>query len=214
MEKRLKERALIGLITMDMRFAAKVRQAASRLGAKVLHVPSIKELPLTVRVAVAKRGEDIRERGWRILYLEDYGSVEELVERAVEAALGVERYRVAVVAIDPGKTMGAAYILDGSVVYTRRYGVLESLVDDVAHFLRTHRGAERKYILIGAASDVEVGARLAERIRRAVYGEGNVEILLVDETSTSKGLLPRARGMSRDEYSALLLLVRNILKLE
>ena len=204
----------IGLVTLDMRFAGGVRKAASRLGARVLHASSTEELPLSIRVVVAKRSEGLELTGWKALYLEDYGSVDGLVERAVEMALGVESYRTAIVAVDPGKSIGAAYILDGKVVRTKRYGVEEGLVDDITHFLKTHSRAEKKYVLIGAASDPNVGGRIADKIRRAVYGERDVEVMLVDESSTSRGLLPKARGMSKDEYSALLLLIRNILKLE
>lgn len=213
MKEELREsKPKIGLVTLDMRFAGRVRKAAAKFGAEVLHASSAEELPLSVKVAVAKRGEGLRLDGRKTLYLEDYGSVEELVERAVEVALGAEDYSVAVVAVDPGKNMGAVYILDGKLVRTARYGVIDRLIDEAAYFLRSHSRAEKRCVMVGMTSRPEIAGKIADKIRRALYGE-DVEVMLVDESSTSKGLLPRARGMSKDEYSALLLLIRNILKL-
>ena len=203
---------IIGLLTSDMRFGNMVKEIASTLGVRVKHVLSLDELPLSIRVVIAEKREGLDDRGRIILYREDYDSIEELVERASEIAVGELRYKLAAAAIDPGKSIGVAYVLNHRVIRTRRYGIVESLLDDLSRFMKTHSGAERKYVLIGATSNPENARAIARKIAKALYGRG-VIVKLVDESNTSKGLIPRMRGMSKDEYSALMLSLRNILKL-
>ena len=38
--------------------------------------------------------------------------------------------------------------------------------------------------------------------------------MVCDESFTSRGLLPKIKGMSKDEYSALILSLKNLLRLE
>ncbi len=202
----------IGLLTSDMRFGNMVKEMASALGVRVKHVLSLDELPLSIKVVITDERRRLDDRGRIILYKKDYDSIEELVERASEIAVGELRYRLAAAAIDPGKSVGVAYILGHRVIRTRRYGIIESLLDDLSRFMRTHSRAERKYVLIGATSNPENARAIAQKIGKALYGEG-VIVKLVDESNTRRGLIPRMRGMSKDEYSALILSLRNILKL-
>ena len=204
------ERVRIGLITLDMRFASRVRRSAEKMNVEVIHVSRLDELPLTVKAVIARRGE-VEVSDPRIIYAEDYQNEEELVERALEVSLGLRDYKVAAVAIDPGKNMGAAYIVDGRIIGTRRYGLLEALVDDVVRFLKTHRKASR-YVLVGSSRGLNVSEKITDEIKRHFYGE-DVKFLRVDESGTSKWVLPRERGMSRDEYAALILALRNFLRL-
>ena len=203
----------IGLVTLDMRFAARVREEASRLGAKVLHAADSRDLPLDVEVVLASRRERLKIDRKRVLYLEDFSSVSELVERAVELSVVGPRYRVAIVAIDPGKNVGAAYLLDNKVIKTRRYGLIENLIDDVKGFLSSHRGAERRYVVVGAATDFKIVKQIMLELEKALRDE-EVTIVMSDESFTSKGLIPRARGMSKDEYSALILSLKTVLSLK
>jgi len=203
---------IIGLLASDMRFGNMVKEIASTLGVRVKHVLSLDELPLSIKVVIAEKREESGDQGRIILYKEDYDSIEELVERASEIAVGELGYRLAAAAIDPGKSVGVAYILNHRVIRTKRYGIIESLLDDLSRFMKSHSRAEKKYVLIGATSNPENAKAIAQKIMKALYGEG-VIIKLVDESNTSKGLIPRMRGMSKDEYSALILSLRNILKL-
>jgi len=203
---------IIGLLASDMRFGNTVKEIASNLGVRVKHVLSLAELPLSIKVVIAEKREKLDAQGRIILYKEDYDSIEELVERASEIALGELRYRLAAAAIDPGKSVGVAYVLNHRVIRTKRYRIMESLLDDLSRFMKVHSRAERKYVLIGATSNPENARAIAQKVMKALYKEG-VIVKLVDESNTSRGLIPRMRGMSRDEYSALILSLRNILKL-
>jgi len=203
---------IIGLLASDMRFGNTVKEIASNLGVRVKHVLSLAELPLSIKVVIAEKREKLDAQGRIILYKEDYDSIEELVERASEIALGELRYRLAAAAIDPGKSVGVAYVLNHRVIRTKRYRIMESLLDDLSRFMKVHSRAERKYVLIGATSNPENARAIAQKVMKALYREG-VIVKLVDESNTSRGLIPRMRGMSRDEYSALILSLRNILKL-
>lgn len=203
---------VIGLLASDMRFGNKVKEVASTLGVRVRHVLSLDELPLSIKVVIAEKKERLDHRGRIMLYKDDYDSIDELVERASEIAIGELKYRLAAVAVDPGKNVGVAYILDHKVIRTKRYGIIESLLDDLSRFMKSHSRAEKKYVLIGATSNPENAKTIAQKIKKTLYGKG-VIVKLVDESNTSKGLIPRMRGMSKDEYSALILSLRNILKL-
>ncbi len=204
------ERVRIGLITLDMRFASRVRRSAEKMNAEIIHVSDIDELPLTVKSIIARR-EETRMNDPRIIYAEDYQNEDELVERALEIALGLRNYKVAAVAVDPGKNMGAAYMVDGRIIGTKRYGLIEALVNDIVRFLKSHGKASR-YVLIGSSRGLDIGGKILDEIKRQFYGE-EVKILRVDEFRTSKWVLPRDRGMSRDEYAALILLLKNFFRL-
>jgi len=202
----------IGLVTLDMRFASAVKSVAADFGARVIHVSDPAELPLDVNVIISRRGEGFELTRGQALYMEDFDSVEELVERAVELYLVGSSYRTAIAAVDPGKNIGAVFLVDNKVVKTRRYGLAEDLVKDVERFMRSHRDAEKRYVVIGAASDIRIVDEILSSLERALSGEG-VALIVSDESFTSKGVIPRLKSMSRDEYSALMLSIRNLLKL-
>jgi len=202
----------IGLITLDMRFSAMVRRAASELGAKVIHVSDPKELPLDVDVIIMSRNERFEIDRGKILYKEDFDSVEDLVEKAVELCLVGSSYRNAIAAVDPGKNMGAVFLIDNRVIKTGRYGLVEKLVEDISKFMKSHRDAERRYVIIGAASDFKIVKEILSKLEKALWGE-EVTIIVSDESFTSKGFIPKLRDMSKDEYSALMLSIKNLLKL-
>ncbi len=209
----MRPRARIGLVTLDLRLAAKVRRASKKYHADVIHVARAEELPLDVRVVIAKRDEGFKMIKGFVLYPEDFSSVEELVERAVEAAFTGLKYKMAVVAIDPGKNLGAAYLLDNIILKTKKYGSVDRLVEDVESFVKGHRKAERRYIIIGAASDFEAVKGILRKLEKRLR-DCEATLMVCDESFTSKGFLPKLRGMSKDEYSALMLSLKNILRLE
>ena len=151
------------------------------------------------------------DRG-KILYKEDFDSVEALVEKAVELCLVGSSYRNAIAAVDPGKNMGVVFLIDNRVIKTGRYGLAEKLVEDISKFMKSHRDAERRYVIIGAASDFKIVKEILSKLEKALWGE-EVTIIVSDESFTSKGFIPKLRDMSKDEYSALMLSIKNLLKL-
>ncbi len=203
----------IGLITLDLRFSAMVRKIASELGARVIHVADSEALPLDIDVVIASRKENLRVDWEKVLYREDFDSVSDLVEKAVELSLVGSDYKTVMIAIDPGKNMGAVFMLDNKLIKTRRYGFAENLIEDVKKFVRAHENAERKYIVIGAATDFKMVKDIMLGLERALRGE-DVTIIVSDESFTRKGLIPRAKGMSKDEYSALILSLKTLLNLK
>ncbi|MCL7389240.1 MAG: hypothetical protein LZ173_04805, partial [Thaumarchaeota archaeon] len=113
---------IVGLVTLDMKFASLFREAISKMGVKTIHTVSIDNLPLSVNVIVTKRSEfQVDAVNRRTLYLEDYRSMEELIERVLEVLNGVESYQNILIAIDPGKTIGVAYSVNDKIIRTSKY---------------------------------------------------------------------------------------------
>lgn len=208
----IKHRVRVGLVTLDLRLATLVKKIAQEYRLDVVHTADSKDLPLDVEVVIAKRSERLEIDREKVLHLEDFNSVSELVEDALELALTGLNYRMAVVAIDPGKSLGAAYLLDNRIVKTKAYGVIEELVEDVKRFLEKHERAERKYVIVGAASGFDLVKQILRRLERRLRGH-DATIIVCDESFTSRGMLPKVKGMSKDEYSALILSLKNILRL-
>ncbi|MCD6312916.1 MAG: hypothetical protein J7L79_03795 [Thaumarchaeota archaeon] len=211
-EDLIKHRVRIGLVTLDLRLAALVRKVSRDYRLDVVHVASSDELPLDIEVVIAKRAEGLKIDRKKVLYQEDFNSMNELIEDALELAITGLNYRMAVVAIDPGKSLGAAYLLDSRVIKTKTYGMIEELIEDVKRFLERHERAERKYVVVGAASGFELVKQILKRLERRLRGL-DATIIVCDESFTSKGILPKIKEMSKDEYSALILSLKNILRL-
>ncbi|MCS7132593.1 MAG: hypothetical protein N3F65_03090 [Nitrososphaeria archaeon] len=199
-------------MTLDLRLASAVKRVASTYNVEVVHAAEPMDLPLDIEVIVTHRNEFPKLDRGKVLYSEDFASVEELVEKAVELTVIGPKYKLAIAAVDPGKNMGAVYMLDGKIIKSRRYGLIEDLVDDVKRFIKMHGDAEKKYLLLGAASDLQVVKRALNEFEKHLRDEG-VTIIVCDESFTGKGLIPKVKGMSKDEYAALILTLKNLLKL-
>ncbi|MCL7397276.1 MAG: hypothetical protein LZ167_07685 [Thaumarchaeota archaeon] len=200
---------IVGLVTLDMKFASLFREAISKMGVKTIHTVSIDNLPLSVNVIVTKRGEfQVDAVNRRTLYLEDYRSMEELIERVLEVLNGVESYQNILIAIDPGKTIGVAYSVNDKIIRTSKYFHEESMFEDVKAFLDRHREAEEKMILVGSTTTQEELSRFLEMLTKYLRSIEGLKIEVIDEFRTARGLIPREKGLSKDEYSAILLLLR------
>ena len=206
-------RPKIGLVTVDLRLASRVRRLISEYDVEFIHAADPSDLPLDVGALIAKRSEGLVDNRGKVLYLEDFNSIEELVERAVEFAITGSDYRMVAVAIDPGKSPGVAYLVDNKLLKTRRYGLIEDLVEDVGRFIERHSEARRKYVIIGSSTNFENVKEVLRRLEKKLRDQG-VTIIVCDESFTSRSLLPKLKGMSKDEYSALILSLKNLIKLE
>ncbi len=193
--------------------ASAVKRLASAYNVDVVHVADPGDLPLDVEVVITRRDEFPELDRGKVLYKEDFDSIEELVEKAVELTIVGSSYELVIIAVDPGKSMGAVYLLDGKIIKSRRYGFIEDLVDDVKRFMRAHKEAEKRYLLLGAASDLQMVKRILGEFEKCLKGEEGITIIISDESFTRKGLIPKVKGMSKDEYSALILTLKNFLKL-
>lgn len=192
--------------------ASAVKRIASAYGLEVFHAAELANLPLDIDVIITRRNEFPKLDRGRVLYREDFASVEDLVEKAVELTVVGSGYKLAVAAVDPGKSMGAIYLLDSKIIKSKRYRLIEDLVDDVKQFMRTHSDAEKKYLLVGATSNLQMVKRVLDEFEKHLRDEG-LTIIVSDESFTGKGLIPRVKGMSKDEYAALILALKNLIKL-
>lgn len=212
-ESYMRGRVKIGLVTLDMKLAARLRELSREYGVELVHSIDAESLPLDVDVIIALRSEGMNVDGRRVVYCEDFGSLDECLERALELSMSGLGRRMAVVAIDPGKSPGAAFLLDNFLLKTKRYGSLDELVNDVKRFLHRHQDAGRRYVVLGATTNMSAVKSLMKSLEEAVSSVG-ATIVVCDESFTSRGILPKMRGMSRDEYSALMLSLKSVLGLE
>lgn len=208
----MRGRARIGLLTSDMKLAAKLREASREYGIEIIHSLDAESLPLDVDVIIASRNEGLPLGGRRVLYYEDFELLDECLECALELAVGGLGRRTVIVAVDPGKNLGAAFLLDNLVLKTKRYGSLEELVNEIKRFLNRHREAERRYIVLGATTSINTIKSLMRKLEDAI-SDVEATIVVCDESFTTKGILPKVKGMSKDEYSALVLYLKSILGL-
>jgi hypothetical protein len=211
----MRGRARIGLVTLDMKLAARLREISQEYCVELVHSIDAESLPLDIDVIIASRNEEMHVDGRRVVYCEDFESLDECLERALELSVSGLGRRMAIIAIDPSKSLGAAFLLDNFVLKTRKYGSFEELVNDVKRFLHRHRDAGRKYVVLGATTSMSNIKFLMRGLEEAISGAG-ATIVVCDESFTSRGVLPRMRmkGMSKDEYSALVLSLKSILGLE
>ncbi|MEM4467320.1 MAG: hypothetical protein QW655_01885 [Nitrososphaerota archaeon] len=199
----------VGLITTDMKIASMVREVASKMKLKVFHVLDVGELPIHVNILISTRSEKIENiEGREIIYIDDYRDIEEAVEKAVEKLSGIEKYERVIVAIDPGKTIGVAYTVNGVVIKTCRYEDLGKMVIDLKDFLERHKDSYEKTVIIGSTSMIDEALKFMEIIREPLKDVVDVKIEIVDEAKTSRGLISREKEVSKDEYSAILLFLR------
>ncbi len=204
----------VGLVTLDMKFASLFREAVSKMGIKIIHALDIDELPLSVLVVVAKKSElQLENVKRRILYVEDYSSLEELIEKVLEALNEVESYQNVLIAIDPGKTIGVAYLVNGKIIKTSKYFYEESMLEDIKTFLERHREAEEKIIVIGSTTTQEELSRFLQLMTKHFKGIEGLRVEVIDEFRTTRGVIPREKGLSKDEYSAIMLSLRKKMKL-
>ncbi|MEM4667584.1 MAG: hypothetical protein QXD35_00560 [Nitrososphaerota archaeon] len=199
----------VGLITTDMKIASMVREVASKMKLKVFHVLDVGELPIHVNILISTRSEKIENiEGREIIYIDDYRDIEEAVEKAVEKLSGIGKYERVIVAIDPGKTIGVAYTVNGVVIKTCRYEDLGKMVIDLKDFLERHKDSYEKTVIIGSTSMIDEALKFMEIIREPLKDVVDVKIEIVDEAKTSRGLISREKEVSKDEYSAILLFLR------
>lgn len=199
----------IGLVTLDMKFASMFRETISKMGVKTIHTLSVDDLPFSVNVIVTKKSEFQGEAvNRKTLYLEDYQSMEELIEKVLEVLNEVESYQSILIAIDPGKTIGVAYSVNDKIIRTSKYFHEESMFEDVKTFLKRHKEAEEKTIIIGSTTTQEELLRFLEILNKHLKHIEGLKIEVVDEFRTARGLIPREKGLSKDEYSAILLSLR------
>lgn len=208
----MRRRIKVGLVTLDMRLAAEIKKVLQDYRVEVVHSADADSLPLDVDVVITSGKEGLAAPGRKVVYCDDFQSLEDCVERALELAIGGPGHRMAVVAIDPGKNLGAAYLLDSFILRTRRYGSVEDLARDIEVFLRRHKEVERKYVIVGAASSPAAVKPIMRALEKAISGLG-ATIVVYDESFTAKAPVPQVSGMSKDEYSALVLSLRSILAL-
>ncbi|MEM1583567.1 MAG: Holliday junction resolvase RuvX [Nitrososphaerota archaeon] len=200
---------VVGLVTMDMKFASLFRESMSKMGVKTIHTLSTDELPFSVDVVVTKKGElrgEISNR--KILYLEDYRDLDELAEKVLEILKGVESYRSILIGIDPGKTIGVAFSVNYKIIRTLKYFHEEKMIEDVKAFIERHREAEEKIIVVGSTTTEGESSRLQKILTKRLGDIERLKIEFIDESRTTRGLVPREKNLSKDEYSAILLSLR------
>uniref|UniRef100_A0A7J3VU62 Uncharacterized protein n=1 Tax=Caldiarchaeum subterraneum TaxID=311458 RepID=A0A7J3VU62_CALS0 len=184
----------LAVLTKDFRLAAQVVEEAARRGLTARHVIEPAEIPLSARAVVMKRGEFGTVSRPPSLYAEDFTSTTSLVDRAVELAYSKKTVRNAVIAIDPGKTIGAAFMADELLLRTESYSDLHRFSQTVVEFFKTHPTSTHTILLGSGAPEFR------EEILRDIRSKTpDAVVKNVSEKNTSK----LSRGI--DELAAAML---------
>ncbi|MCS7146468.1 MAG: hypothetical protein RMJ28_00825 [Nitrososphaerota archaeon] len=186
----------VAVIVRDNAKAVKVMNALRRLRVQPIWVTDVVSVPLTVKVAVASREEGLKPQGrFKTFYLEDYSSPDCL---ALQLALSLSPPKPKsslAVAIDPGRKLGVAYVVDGNVLETRAYADLSAFEDDCRKVVECLGEGRRLAFYIGYRPE-SVTHELASRLK-SLYPSAKL-LLLPDEGEGFK-----LEGLSRDEEAAL-----------
>ena len=85
----------------------------------------------------------------RVLILDENGSSVAVVNEALKAVLGKERYEKVVIGIDPGEVFGVAVVADGKVTETRSCLGLLATEKEVCHLVKTFSTSTEVKVKIG-----------------------------------------------------------------
>ncbi len=190
------KRLRVGILLRDNALAMRIAAACRESGAEPVWAASLHDLPLDVDRLISTRSEiSGGSIGVPVYFVEDYGSVECLVLNLLAPPPPTAGRRVVAVAVDTGKRVGAAYVVDGYVVKVVRYGGLEAFMEDCVRVLEC-LGAERDLrFYIGYRPD-ELVHSLTRVIKKRYPG---AKVTLVPEEASGLTL----SGYEADELSAL-----------
>jgi len=188
----------IAVVTHDVKLANAVVEEAARRGFAAFHVVDPAQVPLSVKAAVVKMGEGIGAGHATPVFAEDYSSTVAAVDRAMEITLGRSIVERAVVAVDPGKKVGAAFIADNILLRTESYTDFTVFAEAVNNFFQNHPRS-RHVVLMGSGAP-EFREQLAAKILEKNPSLRPENIITVSEENTSK----HAKGA--DELAASFLL--------
>jgi len=194
-------RLAIAVVTRDVKLANAVIEEAERRGVKAIHAVDPAQIPLSVKAAVVKLGEGIGTGHAAPVSVEDYNSAVAAVDRAMEISLGRAIVEKAIVGIDPGKKVGAAFIADNILLRTESYTDFTELAEAVNTFFRNH-SKSRHLVLMGSGAP-EYRERLTSKLLERNPFLRPEDIITVSEENTSK----HAGGV--DELAATYLLRRS-----
>ncbi|MCS6768902.1 MAG: hypothetical protein NZ570_00480 [Candidatus Caldarchaeum sp.] len=198
------KRLRIAVLTADVRLAARVLDEALRRGLHADHVVKLDDIPLAAKVVVAKRGEFQGISHPSTLYADDFSSSTSLVDRAVELAYSKKEVKNVVIAVDPGKTVGAAFLADDALIRVESFTDVQRFADSAAEFFKSHPSSKQTILLGEGASEFreEIVKELLSKTKE-IKPES---IRLVSEKNTTKlaggvdelaaALLPRMRRRS------------------
>ncbi|MEM4287512.1 MAG: hypothetical protein QXV97_01740 [Candidatus Caldarchaeum sp.] len=194
----------IAVLTRDVRLARNVVEEAARRGLKADHITNPRDIPLAAKAVVMKKGEYREIKYGKPVYADEYTSPTAIVDKAIEAAYMKDKIKRAVVAVDPGKTMGAAFLADNLLLRMESYTDCEHLTANVSEFFKNHPNAEHA-VIIGSGAP-EFREKLIETLLSKPSAINPEIIHSVSEKDTSK----LAKGW--DEAAAALLLRRHVRK--
>lgn len=184
------------MLLTDNATAAKVIEACRRHGVNVFWTTSPEQIPLTVQAIVSSRREAVKPPPHlRTLYVEDYPSIECLILNLLAGSEPQKPRASLEVAIDPGQTIGVAYIADGYLVKTGTYTSLSSFENDCKTIINCMGEGRRIEFYIGYRPET-ITHELAARLKK-LYPTAKIT-LIPDE-----GGGPEYKEMNPDEAAAL-----------
>lgn len=188
----------LGVIISSHALAARVVERARGMGFRVIWATGPSELPITVRHVVMSRssgGEAPEAR--RIHYVEDYPSIDCLLMHIVAEERGRARHRSLAAAVDPGRSIGAAFFADEALIATSTYTSLDAFIEEYRRVEECLGAGRRREVYVGYTPSEEAYNAL-QALRSALR---HAKVMPVPEEETAS---PETRGaLPKDEREAL-----------
>jgi len=192
-------RAKLGVAAVVLRDnskAVKVVEALRGLGIEATWITEADSIPLSARVVVVSRSEEIEPpRFFKVLYIEDYPSLDCLALQVAASLSPAPRPVSLSVAIDPAQRVGVAYVVDGILTLTRSYPFLSLFEEDCGRVVECLGKGRRLEFFIGFRPG-NLTHELTYRLKR-LYPHARI-LVLPDEGEDTM-----LAGLSSDEEAAL-----------
>ncbi|NIO37954.1 hypothetical protein GTO27_09660 [Candidatus Bathyarchaeota archaeon] len=202
-------KAKIAVSTVSGRAYYLIVKELKRKKISFLSLTPRQRVPMEVKVVITTREEYPQIKHERVLTLENQEKPNAIVNRAIQIALGKERYEKIVVGVDPGEVFGLAVLADGEVFETSNCFSIEEIVDAITKLLENFKSDPLPSI------SVKIGDGVPKRrdgLLRAldVRLPSNVVLQSVKEAGTNRYITTakHRRGL-RDIISAVNIARRN-----
>jgi len=196
-------KARIAIITSDTRLASRILSEAASRGVEAMHVMSETDLPLSAKVIITKRLEFPEPSYGHTVFAEDYTSPTAIIDRAIEVCAGKAEARQITVSLDPGKRVGAAYLVDDVVVRTATYTDYEMLASSIEEFVKNHPNVSLSVVIgAGAPNHRDEMLRFLKK-RLPFLSNASIHLVPEDRTSRQRSWMRSRRGMDESAAASL-----------
>ena len=166
-------------------------------------------IPMEIKVVLTTVEERPLIGHGRVVALKNEMAPEALINQALQAAQGKERYGKITIGIDPGKTFGLAVLADGRVVETANSSSVQETSDKIRQILENFESTSTASISVKIGDGVlEYQTMLLEALDEVLPSNIVLESVREEGTNLHTGETKHRRGLE-DIFSAVKIARRN-----